>query len=461
MDTVRAGSLGLYGYPRDTTPNLARWAAKGVRFDRAVAAAPWTFPSHCCFLTGQWPSRLEAHWLPALHPSYPTLAEYLRARGYLTAGFVANTYWCSYESRMDRGFAHYEDYPLTPRTVLASTVPGRWLVEQARAPWDYYGVKWVRAQSRDARGINRDFLAWLDRRPGQGGRPFFAFLNYLDAHEPFVPPRSQGPWFGLHPRSGRDYRMLLDYWDREKQGIPARDVRLALDSYDACIAALDREVGALLDDLAGRGLLRDTLVILTSDHGEEFGEHGVFNHGFSLYAPEVHVPLVILPPGGAARPGLAVAEPVSLRDLPATVVGVAGLAAGSPFPGRSLADLWQADPGRARPPGSPALSEVDIPAVFDPRRGRGPKQREFTVSLVADDRHYIVDVRGAEELFDLKADPGEQRDLTNDPALNSLRTSLLRTLTGDPVNVGVAGRYLARLRSLLESLTGSGAGPKG
>src|SRR5207249_5139040 len=125
-------------------------------------------------LTGQWPSRLNAHWRPVLDPAYPTLAEFLSARGYLTAGFIANTYWCSYESRMDRGFVHYEDYPLLPWTILASTVPGRWLVKNTLPAGDYYGVKWIEAQSRDARGINRALLEWLSRRR-PGDRPFFAF----------------------------------------------------------------------------------------------------------------------------------------------------------------------------------------------------------------------------------------------------------------------------------------------
>src|SRR3979411_2606482 len=109
--------------------------------------------------------------------------------------------------------------------------------------------------------------------------------------------------------------MLMDYWDLDKTKLGARDVALARDSYDDCIAYLDRQVGSLLDELDRRGVLRDTLVIITSDHGEEFGEHGVFNHGYSLYLAEIHVPLVIL--SAAAPASRSVAQPVSLRDLPA------------------------------------------------------------------------------------------------------------------------------------------------
>jgi arylsulfatase A-like enzyme len=452
LDTVRADSLSLYGYARDTTPQLARWAKKGVRFDWALAPAPWTFPSHCSFLTGQWPSRLLAHWQPVLDPSSTTLAEFLSSRGYETAGFVANTHFCSYESGMDRGFRHYEDYPLSPRAVLASSMPGRWLVEHTLGLGNYYGVKWVRSQSRDAAGINRAFLDWLPRHPLQE-RPFFAFLNYLDAHEPFVPPDTADVRFGLRPRSPADYRMLLDYWDRDKRTLSEREITLARDSYENCITALDRQVGDLLDELERRGILRNTVVIITSDHGEEFGEHGVFNHGFSLYAHEVHVPLVILAPG--APEGGVVAEPVTLRDLPATVVDLLRLGTRSPFPGRSLADLWRNDAMRDRAWATPALSEVDIPAVIDPQRGRGPKQRGLTMSLVARGRHYLVDVGGGEELFNLESDPHELRDTRarpDDPVLTLFRTSLLRLLKNEPVRTGPTGGYVLRFRGMLESL---------
>ena len=96
-----------------------------------------------------------------MNPAYPTLAEFLAARGYLTAGFAANTHWCSYESGMNRGFVHYEDYPLTLTTVLGITVPGRWVLENLRDPRDHSAVKWIRSLSRDAREINRSFLDWL------------------------------------------------------------------------------------------------------------------------------------------------------------------------------------------------------------------------------------------------------------------------------------------------------------
>ena len=403
-------------------------------------------------MTGQWPSTLGDHWRPTLNKDYPTLAEHLAKQGYMTAGFAANTHWCSYESEMDRGFVHYEDYPLTPRTMLGSTLPGRWILEKLFHPGDDYVAKWVRSQSRDARGINQALLKWLDReRPAD--RPFFAFLNYLDAHEPFVAPHEDVARFGLQPTTASEKRMLLEYWDRDKLKLTEREVDLARDAYDDCIAALDRQIGALLDELERRDLLRDTLVIITSDHGEQFGEHGVFNHGFSLYSHEIHVPLLIINP--QAPQGLTIPTPVSLRDLPATVVEFLDQKASSPFPGRPLSRHWRSTVDGEEQVTSSALSEVDIPQVITPHRGRGANQRGFTMSLVAQGLHYILDVRGNEELYDVVSDPGELHDLKGAPGQeDNLRVprSLLRQFLSGPRESGIAEDYRSRIRNFLDSL---------
>src|SRR5262249_45346123 len=160
------------------SPQLQRWARRGVKFEWAMAPACWTFPSHCAFFTGQWPYQLSAHWHHVLDTPEPTLAEFLSARGFETAGFAANTSYIRYESGVNRGCLHYEDYVLSPRAILASSALGRRLADTVLAPADYYGRKWAMFKSRDAAGINRAFLSWLS-----GGRrkdrPFFAFLNYI------------------------------------------------------------------------------------------------------------------------------------------------------------------------------------------------------------------------------------------------------------------------------------------
>ena len=123
-DTVRAYSISSYGYSRDTTPNLTRWAQNGVQFSHALAPAPWTYPSHTCFFTGRWPFPADSQWKFTLDTPAPTLAEYLASRGYQTAGFAANTNCCSYESGLARGFAHFEDYRFSRALSSLAQLPG-------------------------------------------------------------------------------------------------------------------------------------------------------------------------------------------------------------------------------------------------------------------------------------------------------------------------------------------------
>src|SRR4030095_264806 len=175
LDTVRAWSMSAYGYSRATTPVLAHWAQGGVRFSRAFSTAPWTLPSHASIFTGRWPHQLSADWLVPLDRKTPVLAEYFRSRGYLTAGFVANTLYCSYETGLSRGFQQYQDYRVTPGTVLLSSSLAKFFNDDPDL--------WHRLKRKDAAQIDGDFLEWLDRRPRDA--PFFAFLNYFDAHDPY------------------------------------------------------------------------------------------------------------------------------------------------------------------------------------------------------------------------------------------------------------------------------------
>ena len=112
LDTVRADRLSLYGYPRPTSRTLEKLARQGIRFDEARATAPWTLASHASMFTGRWPSELDVRWLTPLRGRFPTVAEYLGSHGFATAGFAANTGYCSYDTGLDRGFTHFEDYDL-------------------------------------------------------------------------------------------------------------------------------------------------------------------------------------------------------------------------------------------------------------------------------------------------------------------------------------------------------------
>jgi arylsulfatase A-like enzyme len=446
LDTVRADRLSLYGYERPTTPVLERLAKEGVRFDEARATAPWTVPSHASIFTARWPHDLGVSWDTPLDGKFPTLAEYLGSRGYATAGFVANTMECSYDRGLSRGFTHYEDYGLEHLLSFRTA----WLVDHFLQLVSDVGVlagrafdigpfrpmqdSWVsrlfiRWPRKDAGSINHAFIDWLSRRR-EPKRPFFAFLNYFDAHAPYVLPTGAAYRFGMVPRRLADFIFLMEYWetiDKLKLRPGLRD--LARDSYDNCVAYLDRRLGDLLDELQRRGVLDQTLVVLTADHGEGLGEHALFDHGESLYRPEIRVPLLIVLPAGR-RSTSVVRETVSLRDLPATIVDLAGLGPASPFPGRSLAHLWRGPSPRAGSVESDgAISELPKPNPYDPNHGRSPAHRGSLISLAQGDFVYIRNEGdGTEELFNERDDPGESRNLAQVAAVQPILQRFRRRL---------------------------------
>ena len=420
LDTVRADRMSLYGYGRDTTPNLARLARRGVTFTQARSTAPWTLPSHASMMTGLWPHQQSARLHGPLDGTHTTLAQFLAAQGYATAGFVANTTYCGAETGLARGFAHYEDHDLSPQGILCTSALGRRLLWDGLVSAGLWLGHDLRAGLRkDAARINRDLLAWLKTT---GKRPFFAFLNYVDAHSPYVPPAGFNRHFGVTPESSADRSTLEQWFTLDKATLSPRDSQLASDSYDDCLAYLDEQLGRLFDALERSGLLANTLVIVTADHGEQFGEHDLYCHASSLYEPEIHVPLlVILPAAGHA--GRTITEPVSLRALPATIQEILNLDGIVPFPGRSLARFWD---GSGRPRSEPLLAEVDGPAKTAPNLGRSPAFAGPMKALVSGRDVYIRNGDGTEELYDLATDPAQRYNLVSAPAVR-LRLATYRT----------------------------------
>ncbi len=415
MDTVRADHLSLHGYGRDTSPNLVRFASRAVRFEQARATAPWTLPSHASMFTGRWQSEIKVFVNRPLDATFPTLAEFLGGCGYVTGGFVANTGFCNSWYGLARGFIHYEDYYANDLVVsLAETFRSAELGRRVlRVINTANNVRSGETnQRKDAARINGDFLAWLGK---QENRPFFAFLNYYDAHDPYVAPE----WFhrnlGLKPTTVADYRLLQGVHVNQRladgKGVTPRDIALVNDAYDDCVASIDEQLGRLFDELDRRGVLSNTLVIVTADHGEHLGEHKIYGHGQSLYRPELHVPLLIAFPAGAPS-GVSISAPVSLRDLAATVVDRVGLGKNSPFPGRTLARFWDQAPEPSDPRAQPVLSELIRGAKRDPHIKWPPALRGRMQSLVADGNTYIRNGDGSEELYDLEADPAEVHDLS-------------------------------------------------
>ena len=397
LDTVRAPSLSLYGYERETTPELEACAEGGLVFERAASTAPWTLPSHASMFTGRHYHELSADWQSPLDDTYPTLAEELSGRGYRTGGFVANIIYTTTRSGLGRGFSHYEDLPIELGQLPRSwRLLGMWTAPVRRLFVDDK-QELVR---KTAEEIGRDFLDWV---PDDGDRPWFAFLNYFDAHDPYLPPAP----FNL--RFGKAQKL---HWMPLYRRYTQDELNELRDAYDSCLYYLDHSLGELFEELESRGLLENTLVIVTSDHGEERGEHApdLVGHGHSLYWPSLHVPLVIAGPG---VPTGRTAEAASIRDIPATVMGYIG-AAGSPFPGT---DLLAIDGSLALDNGSfdeqPAVLSQANPGIN--WGDAWPISHGTMWSLVRGPYHYIRDGRGEELLFNIVTDPCETTELSETP----------------------------------------------
>ncbi len=393
LDTVRASSLSLYGYYRATSPNLERLAQLGANFAKAIAPASWTLQSHASMFTGRYPFDLSAEWDVPLDNTYLTLAEVFRHSGYETAGFVANYYFLSPSFGINRGFDHYESFRLTPGRAFRSTAIG----EEAYSKWRFFDKieKNNSFGNKNAEILRIEFLRWLDRRSQT--KPYFAFMNFIDAHAPYLPP-------------ARYVSRFTD--DKPIANIPAKaelrkdpDLIHGLqDAYDGEIAYLDEQIGKLYDELAQRGQANNTLLVISSDHGEHFGEHGLLDHGTSNYLPLLHVPLLLICPGKI--PKSVIRKPVAIRNVAATLIDVAKVIPAGAFPGQTLAPYWS-NPDH---PSELIRSETTLEVI----RKNSTIAYMRSTSLVKDNFHYLHHQDGGEELYDLDHDLGENENLTND-----------------------------------------------
>ncbi len=444
LDTVRASSLSLHGHERPTSPNIERLASQGIVFNEARATSSWTAPTHGSLMTGRWAHELSISSHSALDGKYPTLAETLAKAGYATAGFVGNIFYCNSVFGIDRGFAHYEDayenQSVTLFEILWSSNLGRRLIRALGYSTDFDDG--VTLRRKTAAMLNQDVLGWIKGRPNN--RPFFVFINYYDAHRPYFLPSRTESRFGsaalpierrkeLERRFQKTLTGECEPNDPDVLNIQMETVALYRDCYDTCIASIDRQIGRLVDELRSEGLMDNTLVVVTSDHGEHLGERGLIGHGVSVYRPEAHVPLVILPPSRLPASRI-VNRPVSLREIPATIAECVGLGERNPFPGRSLTRVLDASAKRV-PGKSPVLCELEeyiafsrsdkIPAGFGPVR-----------SLTSGNHVYIRWDTGNEEVYDIHNDPFELVDLGKDPDL-----------------VPVIARFRAEIKRLLPDLS--------
>jgi arylsulfatase A-like enzyme len=402
-DTLRADRLSCYGYHRPTSPNIDRLAGQGTRFTAAFSTSSLTAPSHASLLTGLYPSGHGVEWETCrslLHRPVAVLPEVLLAYGYRTGAFSANTFWFTRPRGFGRGFLHFEDYYPTAWDMVLRTVYGRVLKKMVLPR---LGFEDIPARKR-ASDTNAAFLAWVDRHPDL---PFFAFLNYMEVHDPYLPPTP----FRLRFAGSAEAGGLINWqMGRSQPQLTPEQVRSESDTYDGAVAYLDEQIGRLAEQLEARGLKNRTLVIFTSDHGESFGEHGLFAHGHSLYRETLHVPLIICRPGGNA-PGVRADRVVSNAAIPATVMDVIGAQTENLFPGPSLLEALER-----------------LPVATEPEQGIGPfvvaelhrqpwaslawPVRHGSMSSILTSRVHLIhhEARG-EELYEWQADPAEVHDL--------------------------------------------------
>lgn len=408
LDTVRAANLGLYGYERPTMPRLNNLAETGVTFSQAYSVAPWTLPSHAGIFTGRYSFETGTGGEQPLDGTYPTLAETLAAHGYRTGGFVANLLYTTRTSGLNRGFDRYEDVRLNVEAFLRSSWLPRTLVDHVPPLTTFF-----EHVAKNGGHVTNEFLNWSNTT---SDRPFFAFMNYFDAHAPYESPEPFSSKFGPHPRG-----WFYNAGWRETPDTPydAAQLQPWLNLYDGALSFIDHQIETILDTLDARGILENTIVVVTADHGEMWGEHGEIDHAKSLYEPVLHVPLVIRFPGRIPAHAW-VDSVVSLRDLAATILDLVGFAERDPFAGTTLAPLWEGATEAA--PRSPALAELSHWQI-DKIPFWAPVNRGDMATLFSDGYHYIRNGDGIEELYNLDEDPGELVDLSGRPEFD---TTLLR-----------------------------------
>jgi arylsulfatase A-like enzyme len=401
LDTVRRDHLSCYGYALPTTPHLDAFAANATIFVDAIASSPYTLSSHASLFTGRLPSDHGAHRVPyddvrlarlvrdfALPDREETLAQVLLHRGYHTGAIVANSGYLAEWTGLQHGFEYYRVSPNWSMRYWPLSLGALVQFFPSVAP-----TVFAKQSMLSASDVTGAALEWFRRLDGQ---PSFLFLNYMEAHAPYRPPAPYDRRF--LPGDVKSPLWPMPYRPPDLKALPdAEEMRLRIALYDGAIAFQDAEIGRLLDGLKAAGLLDQMLVVITSDHGESFGEHGLIEHTWELYEDVLRIPLIIRLPGQTE--GMRVASRISLQDVRGLIERVVDGA-------HSPSALF----GGLRETGPRVVAQQWISArahELYPQRFGSPY-----LQAIYDGRWKLIQrVRGPSELYDLQTDAAEARDL--------------------------------------------------
>ncbi len=450
MDTVRKDHLSVYGYDRETTPELERFASAARVYDQAVAPAPWTLPVHTSLFTGQYPSEHGASQEQPYLEGATTLAETLGKNGYETACYTSNT-WITPYTKLTRGFDDHDNFfEALPSDVLSGPLArvwkemndrktlrsiANWLVEAGNTVHEHFASNKA-ADSKSPAVIDRT-IEFIDGAEG----PYFTFLNLMDAHLPYHPPAEYRDQFAPGVDSTDVCQNSKEY-NAGAREIDETEWDAIRGLYDAEIRHIDAQLQRLFDWLRANDEFEETMIVVCADHGELHGEHDLYGHEFGLYDPIINVPLMVHHPDIDAGTD---ETQVELLDLYHTVLEHAGVEPGAPGdadavglnPARSLLSASYRDDESLIDGGNTAFVEYSRPVIeLNQLEGKAeaanitlPKASRFYSRMRSARRpngKYVRNERIADEAYRLDTDPDEQTDLIgeSDPEIEALEAVL-------------------------------------
>jgi arylsulfatase A-like enzyme len=411
MDTVRVDGLSCYGYHRNTTPNIDEIADEGILYENAIAQSGWTLPSHASMFTGTVPSKHGTDWEHSwLDDSFETIAEVLSSHGYQTFEYTNNRL-VGPLTNLKQGFNTWvvrnmgiNDPDMWSRSV---ELPDFLMISRARQ----YVENEILLMDDGAQRTNEVVTKWI-ADAHQREAPFFLFINYMEAHFPYHPPEEYAAPYMPEGASFSEQMGTNNQANRYLAERGSVDLSINRALYDGEISYLDYRMGQLFEYLRELDILDNTVLIITSDHGELFGEHQLVGHMFSVHDQLIHVPLIIRYPG-LAEAGLRVEEQVQLIDIFPTILDIVDInwSGKEQLQGQSLVRDWQQTESTFAI-AELAVSHGGLKGILGQGFGvDASKYARRLKTIRTKEYKYIWASDGRDELYNIREDPGELNNL--------------------------------------------------